>query len=106
MHNFGVADAEFLPYWDNASELAVSPAGVRVSAYLRRDRKALLLIAAAEQPTEAAITFKERLVALGGAPARDPLTGDSLRWDGSTLLWPMPDGRVRIAVVSFEPGAE
>lgn len=102
MHEFGVADAEFLPYWGNAAELAVSPAGVRVSVYLRKGGKAMLLIAAADGPAEAAITFKGRLAELGGAPARNPLTGDPLRWNGSTLHWPMPDRRIRMAIVSID----
>ena len=75
-----------------------------MSAYLRDDGKALLLIAAAEGPVEAAVTFRGRLSGLAGAAARDPLTGDALQWDGPVLRWPIPDRRVRMAVVSLGPG--
>ena len=98
MQRFGVAEAEFLPYWNHEAELAVSSPQTRVSAYLRKDGKAALLIAAAEQPTDAALTLRGRLAPLRAAAARDPLGGETLRWSGSSLVWPL-DRRVRLAII-------
>ena len=100
MHDFGVADAEFLPYWDNADLLSCSPDGVRVSGYLRRDGKALLLIAQGlEQPTTCTVQLKGRLAGLQGKPARDPIGDRSLKWGADRLLLPLPGKAVQIAIV-------
>jgi len=103
MHEFGVADAEFLPYWDNGAELSTSPAGARVSAYLRRDGKAALLIAqGTKTPTTFAVTLLGRLAPLRNLPARNALTQDALSWDGGKLMWTRLDKKVQL--VRIGPG--
>jgi len=104
MHEFGVADAEFLPYWDNGAEISVSPRGATVSAYLRRDRGAVLLIAQGPgTPTVFRVTLRGRLGRLQGKPARDILTGEAMRWKEQQLLWDLPDRKVRLVVVGASP---
>ncbi len=100
MAQFGAADAEFLPYWSNGREIAASPAGSAVSAYLRRDGCALLLIAqAANAPQTFRIALRGRLARLAGQPARTLLERQPLTWSRGALVWPMPDRSVRLVVV-------
>ena len=88
MHSFGIGDAEFLPYWSNHAEIATSPDDATVSAYLRRDGQAALLIAqggADSQDYE--LRLGGRLTRLRGRPAHNPLTQASLSWSGDRLRW-------------------
>ncbi|NLX99563.1 MAG: LamG domain-containing protein [Rhodopirellula sp.] len=99
MRRFGVAEAEFLPYWSNGAELEVSPPDARMSAYLRSDGKAALLIAAAERPADVAVRFQGRLAGLRGAKARDAISGEVFDWEDSALIGRLPDRNVRLVLV-------
>ena len=103
MQEWGVGSAEFLPYWDNATELSVASDGARVSAYLHADGNSVLLVAMAERSLEATVTFQGRLVSLVGGSASEPFTGQSLWWTGSTLHWPLPARQLCLTIVSAEP---
>ena len=101
MAEFGVADAEFLPYWDNDAELSVAPAGATVSGYLRADGKAALLIACGtEHPATYTIDLRGRLAALRGKPARNAVTNDALKWDDGKLLWALPGKGVQLIIIA------
>jgi len=100
LHDFGVADAEFLPYWDNAADLAVSPKGATVSGYLRKDGKAALLIAQGpETPGAFKLTLTGCLATLRGFPARNALTDQPLAWNNGQLTWPGLDKSVQLAII-------
>ena len=103
MHDFGVADGQFIPYWDSSADLAVAPADVPVSAYLRRDGRAALLIAQGKQPSQGlSVELRGRLASLTGSRAADPLTGTSLAWQDGKLVWPLPDRAVHVAIVDAD----
>lgn len=102
LRDFGVAESEFVPYWDNASVVAVSPASTSVSAYLRKDEKAVLLVAATQTPSDATLRFRGRFASLRDLPARNPLSGERLQWTDGTLRWPLPDRSVQLAIVGVE----
>ncbi len=104
MNDFGVADAEFLPYWANRTEISATPDGAVVSAYLRRGGRAALLIA---QGPAAAATFelalRGRLTSLRGLPARDALTHEKLAWREGRLVWPRLGRAVQLVEVGTRP---
>ena len=103
VHGFGAADAEFLPYWDNGREIAASPAGATISAYLRRDGKALLLIAQATKgPGTFELNLLGRLAALRGRPALSALSHEPLSWHNGRLRWSLPGRQVQLAVVGAD----
>jgi len=101
MDKFGVAEAEFLPYWANGSEISVSPPGATISAYWRPDQRTLLLIAQARSvPQTFRITLQGRLASLANQPARGLLTRKLLSWKEHALLWPVRDRSVQMAVIN------
>jgi len=103
MHEFGVADAEFLPYWSNDTELTASPDGATVSAYLRRDR-ALLIAQGGADPRDYELTFGGRLADLQNRSARNVLTGESMSWAGGRLCWRGLKKEVQMAIVGASAG--
>jgi hypothetical protein len=99
---FGVADAEFLPYWSNAAEIKPSSPDATISAYLRADGKALLLIAQGpEEPLTLMVELRDRLAAMTDAPARDALSGEALQWQAGKLQWSLPGRAVQLAIVEL-----
>jgi hypothetical protein len=57
---FGVDEARFQGYWDNAEWLASAPEGVEVSAYLRPDgARMLVVVNTTEATVEGAIRLRE-----------------------------------------------
>lgn len=105
MHEFGVADAEFLPYWDNAAELTVSPDGATVSAYLRRDGDAALLITqGGADAHDYELGLNGRLAGLRGRPARNGLTSESMTWTDGRLSWRGLKREVELAIVEVSAG--
>ncbi len=99
---FGVGDAEFLPYWSNAEEIGLSSTDAAVSAYLRADGKALLLIAqGAEEPMTLSVELRGRLAAMTDAPARDAVSGEAMAWHGGKLQWLLPGRGVQLAIVEL-----
>lgn len=100
MREFGVARAEFLPYWSIATELKSDPAGAVVSGYLSPDGKRLLLVAQSRGAAQAyRLALGGRLASLCRAPARDALSDTALEWIRGELLWPLPKGSVALAIV-------
>jgi len=104
LYDFGATDAEFLPYWDNAADLNVTPAGSLLSAYRRKDGKAALLIARGlEKPTSLEVALQGRLSNLSGASSRNALSNDLLRWTNGKLVWPLSPKVVQFAIVGVAP---
>jgi hypothetical protein len=63
---FGVEQAEFLPYWSNGDRVSAGPEGVYASAY-RRDKAGLLLVVSNLGKTETTATVTLRTDRLGVA---------------------------------------
>ncbi len=100
LREFGVADAEFLPYWDNKADISPSPAGAVVSAYVRSDGKAALLVAqGGQEPATFELVLGGRLAALRGAPARDALSNEPLTWNDGKLRWTALDRKVQLVIL-------
>lgn len=100
MHQFGVAQAQFLPYWSNAGEMVLTPPEAAVSAYLGAEGRSLLLIAQGpREPVTLQLELRGRLAQLCGLPARDALSRAALQWRESKLVWPLPGSAVQMAVI-------
>jgi hypothetical protein len=84
---FGIAEAQFRPYWQDSGVLA--PPGVLVSSYVRQGR-VLLAVVNTGEATEARLTADpEQLKLAGLATASDVLLGDTLKVEASTLTVPL-----------------
>jgi hypothetical protein len=88
MTRFGVGRAEWLPYWRNAEFIAVRPADVKASLYLKAGRKsgggrALLVVSnpCGQQPLAARLALHPAALGFGGGgfKAEDALSGESLK---------------------------
>lgn len=101
MCSFGVASAEFLPYWSNGEAIGLSNREALVTGYHRTDPTGLLLIAQAPtaEPLELEVTLQGELAGLQGLPARDALTGKALQWRGGKLVWPLPGREAQVVVI-------
>lgn len=98
--DFGVADAQFFPYWSNAGEIRQADSSARISAYLRPDVRAALLVAQSCGPSaHCRLKLAGRLGALEKAAARDALSGQPLTWEQGQLQWDLPDRSVRLAIL-------
>ncbi|MBR7095569.1 MAG: hypothetical protein IKC73_05055 [Clostridia bacterium] len=79
---FGVGDAEFLPYYGEGGAPAVTDApGVFVSAYRRADGALLLIVATTERSADIAFTLKAPR-----AHIRDAISGEVLSENGEAGL--------------------
>ncbi|MDP6506201.1 MAG: hypothetical protein QF886_21430, partial [Planctomycetota bacterium] len=87
---FGTAKAEFLPYWSNEKFIQTDPP-IRVSAYLRRDASAMMLLAQGpETDGEVTIAFRDRLSGFKGRKVSVINQERIPQWRGEGLMCPMP----------------
>jgi len=95
-HEFGVDEAEWLPYWRNGHLIAVAPSDVRVSACRRKDGELLLLGASfAGRPVTAEIRLDQERLRLSGAARGENLsTGGSVAIRSGVLRVPLAPGRL------------
>lgn len=86
---FGVENAEFIPYWDNAKLVEGLPETVKVSAYVKPGRAFVTVTNMAKK--DQAVTLRLRPGALGGAVvgARDVFSDEAV---------PVRDGAIELAV--------
>lgn len=105
--DFGVQDAEFLPYWSNAELVKVSPERIYASAYRRADRGLLLVVSnLGKEAAEATVALQPGILSEGWGELRaaDALSGEPVSLDAAggggrrlrTALGPMQWRLVRV----------
>lgn len=98
MTQFGVGEAKWHPYWDNAKLVSTQPEAVKASLYARPSR-ALMVVAnlsAAEAKSAEVTVDCARLGLSATAKARDTLTGQTLPFDHGRLVLPLAPMRMRL----------
>jgi hypothetical protein len=84
--DFGVGNAEWLPYYENQSYLAVTPSTVKASLYYRKDNHAMLLVASNVGNTQTS--------------ARDVLEDRDLAMQGVRLILPLAPWQLHIIEIT------
>jgi hypothetical protein len=94
MTRFGVATAEWVPYWKD--RFAATPACVRVSAYVHAQQRTLLVVSnlSSTEAVNALITLDPAVGA--GAHARDAIAADTLACERGTVTVPLGPSRMRL----------
>jgi hypothetical protein len=98
MTQFGVSEAQWHPYWNNAKLVTTEPDAVKVSLYARPSR-ALLVVANlsnAEAKAAAVQVDSSQLGLSASAKAVDVLSGESLPFDHGRLQLPLAPMRMRM----------
>jgi len=105
--DFGVQDAEFLPYWSNGELVRTSPERIYASAYRRADRGLLLVVSnLGKEAAEATVGLEPGILSEGWGElkAADALSGEPVSlhategggWRLSTPLGPMQWRLIRV----------
>lgn len=87
LDGFGINDAQFLPYWNNAAVIGGQSEAIKASAYRKPAGGALLCIVnTTRQPQTASLAVRwDKLKSGRPLAITDAFTGESLRATGSTL---------------------
>jgi hypothetical protein len=103
MSNFGVDDAEFLPYWRNSDVVQTSAPNIRTSIYNRLDKGLLMVISNLGQADDPAAVAQLDLKKLGldrrEIEAEDALTREKLTLEKGKLTLPLNKLRMRMVLV-------
>jgi len=100
---FGLVEAEFLPYWSNENVLKADAEDLIVSAYTREDKGALVIVSnLGDEDREASVRLELAALGLEGQPAVEGvLDGADVRLQGTTLEVSVPARDFRLILLGL-----
>jgi len=100
--DFGIADAEFLPYWSNGPIVKPTTDAVKVSIFARKDRALLFAANLSEQDVDETLAVDLEKLGLAGRKlrARDVYLGQDVALKDGVLRLPIAKENFRMVVIS------